>query len=320
MNMSWLSLGLLATGLHASIAVADKVILEKHLKSSWAYPFFTALFLGAYCLAILMVRVGTGQFQPPTTLAALLALLPGLLHYAAALVSTQALLRADASTVAAIGQASPIFSVLWGALFLGDKLSPINYVGVFILVIFAAGLAWEKPQASLPGQQSGPVHVQRSRPRLSLALWLVLLAALLRSLSDLFTKIAVTDLVFWDAFALSRLGMLIPALLLIANPVVRAGVTGPVMRSGGKVIWLVAIVEIFALVNLMTITAAYARGPLALVSATQSTVPLFILALTGMLNRLRMGTVPVKPGGLTAAARLALSAGMIGGVYLLSFQ
>lgn len=129
---------------------------------------------------------------------------------------------------------------------------------------------------------------------MSQAFWLVLLGALLRSLSELFTKIAVTDLAFWDAFALSRLGMLLPALVLFLNPAVRSAAIELVNRHGTWTIWIVGMIEVVVLFVLMLITSAYAQGPLALVSATQSTVPLFILTLTALVNQLKPGLVPVK--------------------------
>lgn len=319
--MDWLFLGLSSTGLHAGISVVDKVILERYLKNSWAYPFFTALFLGLYCLGILTVRLALSVFHPPSVLAGSLALLPGLLHYGAALLFTLALLQEDASTVAGISQVGPIFGVLWGTLFLGDRFAALNYAGIIVLVVCAVLLAWEKPvgaavEPDLPLRLDQP----HNRSRLSRALWLVLLGALLRSLSDLFTKIAVTDLAFWDAFALNRLGMLAPALLLFMTPTIRAAVVAPVKRHGPRVILMVAAVEMFALMNLMLVASAYASGPLALVSATQSTVPLFILALTAGVNRLRPGLVPVKNNGLSAWVKLGLCAGIFLGVYLLSFR
>jgi hypothetical protein len=96
--MGWLPLGLLSTGLHAVIAVTDKVILEKYLKNGWAYPSL-----------------------PPCSWAC---------------------------------NAWPFSPCGWR-------------------------LAWGKPPAPPEGQ-----HTPTRRLRLNLTLWLVLLAALLRSLSQ----------------------------------------------------------------------------------------------------------------------------------------
>jgi drug/metabolite transporter (DMT)-like permease len=250
----------------------------------------------------------------------LLALLPGLFHYAAALTFTRALLQADAATVAGISQVSPLFGVIWGTLFLGEHFTPLNYAGIGLIVLCAVLLAWEKPLESPLELKLPRPPASRPRGQLSLALGLVLFGAFLRSLSDLFTKIAVTDLAFWDAFALSRLGMLLPALLLLLHPIVRGLVWQPVKAQGPKVLALIAGIELFALLNLILITAAYARGPLAFVSAAQSAVPVFILALTGMLNRLRPGAVVVKPNGLPPLAKIVLSGGLVCGVLLLTVR
>lgn len=115
------------------------------------FPVFYSLIPGTVLPGILSGRLAQGVFHPPSLLAGLLALLPGLLRYTAALSFTRALLQADASTVAGISQASPIFGALWGMLFLGDRYAAQNYAGIVLLVVSALLLAWEEPPPIIPG-------------------------------------------------------------------------------------------------------------------------------------------------------------------------
>ena len=303
--MNWLLIGVASTALFAAISIVDKILLERFFKNNWAYPFFTALFLGLYSLIILVIRLAQGLFTSPSITVTLMAMLPGILHYGAALITTRALLRSDASTVFGLSQVSPLFAVIWGLLFFGNVYDPINYFGVVLLVMCAVFLAWEKPEQSL------------RQIKFNKVLGLILVSAFIRSLSDLFIKVAVTELAYWDAFALSRLGSLIPAFYLFGRPQIRTSILAPVISKGWKIIGMAGFVEFFALINLMLITLAFSLGPLALVSATQATLPLFILVFTFLLNRIWKGVVPTRDNKLSLSFKLLLSAGIVAGVLLL---
>ncbi len=303
--MDWLLIGISSTCLHAAISVADKILLERYFRNNWAYPFFTALFLGIYSLLILIFRIAKGVFVAPDIRIVFIALLPGFLHYAAALVTTRALRKADASTVFGLSQINPLFALIWGLIVFGNVYKPLNYLGVIILVLSAVFLAWEKPQQSFKFLRFNQV------------LYLVILGTFIRSCSDLFVKISVTELAFWDAFALSRVGSLLPAFLLLSQPRIRQDVIRPVISGGFKIIGLAGLVEIFALVNLILLTLAFSLGPLALVSATQATLPLFILVITLLLNQIHKGMVPTTETGVSNKFRFLLGGGIVLGVLLI---
>lgn len=303
--MDWLIVGISSTCLHAAISIADKILLEKYFKNNWAYPFFTALFLGVYSLLILGFRLSSGLFYAHSIPIVLIALLPGFLHYAAALLTTRALREADASTVFGLSQINPFFALIWGVVVFGNFYKPVNYLGVVILVVSAVFLAWEKPQQSFKLLKFNRV------------LLLVFLSTLIRSISDLFVKIAVTELSFWDAFSLSRVGSLLPAFLLLVQPKIRKQVVNPIRTAGFKIIGMAGLVEIFALVNLILMTLAFSLGPLALVSATQATLPLFILIFTVLLNRVKAGLVPTRDAGVSLKFKVLLGLGIVLGVLLI---
>lgn len=303
--MNWLIIGLLSTSLHAAISVVDKILLERYFRNNWAYPFFTALFLGIYSLIILAIRLASGLFTAPDVLIVFIALLPGFLHYGAALITTRALREADASTVFGLGQINPLFTLLWGLIFFGNVYKPINYLGLVILVLSAVFLAWEKPVNSF------------KYLRFNRVLSLVILGTFIRSFSDLFIKIAVTELPFWDAFALSRVGSLLPAFLLLSQSKIRQDIVRPVTSGGFKIIGMAGLVEVFALINLILLTLAFSLGPLALVSATQATLPLFILIFTLVLNTIQKGLVPTHDMGVSTKTRFLLGLGIVLGVLLI---
>ena len=87
--------------------------------------------------------------------------------------------------------------------------------------------------------------------------------------------------------------------------------------NGLRLVPAMAALELLAVVPLVLSTAAYARGPLALVSAVRYTTPLFVLLLTILLNGLRAGLVPDQPSARSPLRRAALTAGILAGVLML---
>ncbi len=291
--------------LSALIGTTDKIVLERYYRNPIAYPFFTAFFLGFYCLLILIIRVNLDLFSALSVQQVLLAMMPGFLFFGTAIIFARAMLQADATTVYGASQVSPIFSLGWGTIIFGNIFLPINYIGVFTVVACAVLLTWEGPAKS------------GSSLRINKVLWLVMVATLFRSLSEVFLKIAVSELAFWDAFALSRLGMLIPILFIFSRRTLRNQVLLPIRQSGMKVFWITALIEVFALINLMVLTLAFSKGPLALVSATQATTPLFIMFFSALFNRFYPGIVPLRNKAFSATAKIVISLVIVFGVYLL---
>lgn len=303
--MHWLSLGLISMALSALIGTTDKVFLERFYKNPIAYPFFTAFFLGVYCLLILLVRIALNQFTVHTFTEVIIAMMPGILFFVTAIISSRVMLQADASTVYGASQIGPIFSLGWGTIIFGNIFLPVNYIGVFTVVVCAILLTWEGPA------KGGNIL------RLNKVVWWVIIAALFRSLSEVFLKVAVSELAFWDAFALSRLGMLFPLVYIFSRRSLREQVLLPIKRSGIKVFWMTAVIEVFALINLVILTMAFASGPLALVSTTQSITPLFVLLFSAVFNYFHPGIVPLRNKALSVAAKVVISLVIVFGVYML---
>lgn len=72
------------------------------------------------------------------------------------------------------------------------------------------------------------------------------------------------------------------------------------------------------LINLILLTNAFSFGTLALVSATQSTAPMFVLIDMLSLNRFRLGLVSVKSNNLPYRTQMGLCFGTTIGVLLLN--
>src|SRR5437763_585830 len=133
--MTWLPIALLAAANASVVGITDKIVVERYLRDKWSFPFFTAAFLSLYTTGLLIVRSYLGLFTLPPLPVLAGALLPGLLQYIASLFYTQALLEADAATVAALNQITPLFALLWSWLFFGDVFQPLGYAGIITIVL-----------------------------------------------------------------------------------------------------------------------------------------------------------------------------------------
>ena len=301
--MTWFALSILSAIFTSFVSIIDKIVVERHLRDHWSFPLFTSAFLGIYAVALVSVRASLGLFRMPPAPILAVGLLPGILQYLASVLYTRALLRTDAATVAAINQTAPLFSVVWGWAVFGEVFGPLGYLGVILSVVCCAGLTWERTP-----------HAGRTVNRV---LFITVAGAMIRSLGDLFVKVTLTSQDYWNTFGLSRMALLPITLLLLLNRDQRLLVAHALRLNGPRLLPAMAALELLAIVPLVLSTVAYARGPLALVSAVRYTTPLFVLLLIVLLNGLRAGFVPDQAAAGSPLRRAALTAGILAGVLML---
>ena len=87
-------------------------------------------------LALAAILVGTGQWQPPGSIAGrsyLFLVLSGLATGGSWICYFRALQLGDAARVAPIDKLSVVLVALFGVVFLGEKLSGPNWLGVLLI-------------------------------------------------------------------------------------------------------------------------------------------------------------------------------------------
>ena len=148
----------------------------------------------------------------------------------------------------------------------------------------------------------------------------LLIAAFLQSIADLSIKVALADLSFWDVFGFSRAALLLPAAIVFSRPLSRRLIVDSFRERGFKLLTAVGLIEAGAMVSLLLVVMALSRGPLALVSTTQSTIPMFVLGYTLILNRVKSDFVPLKDKDRSAFFQVLLCLGIVAGVYMLHLE
>ncbi len=136
-NFSWLPWALLSAAFAALTAIFGKIGVAD-IGSDLATLIRTVVILGT----IGAIVAATGQWQAPDTIPSktwIFLVLSGLATGASWLCYFRALKLGDAARVAPIDKLSVVLVALFGVIFLGERLSGVNWAGVG-LVAGGAGL------------------------------------------------------------------------------------------------------------------------------------------------------------------------------------
>jgi transporter family protein len=136
---SWQLWALLSAGFAALTAVLAKVGVE-NVNSDFATFVRTIVILGVVAAILLL----SNQWQAPTSVSGrtyVFLILSGCATGASWLCYFRALKIGDAARVAPVDKLSVVLVAAFGALFLGEKLSPINWTGAALITIGAVLVA-----------------------------------------------------------------------------------------------------------------------------------------------------------------------------------
>jgi len=128
---SWQFWALLSAGFAALTAIFAKVGVE-NVNSDFATFVRTIVIL----LALAAILVATGQWQSPASVSGrtyLFLVLSGLATGASWICYFRALKLGDAARVAPIDKLSVVLVALFGAMFLSERLSAANWLGVALI-------------------------------------------------------------------------------------------------------------------------------------------------------------------------------------------
>jgi len=137
---SWQIWALLSAVFAALTAIFAKIGIE-NVNSDYATFIRTVVIL----VVLAGILAATGQFQPPGELSGktyLFLLLSGLATGASWLCYFRALKLGQAAQVAPVDKLSVVLVALFGALFLGERLSGTNWLGVALIAVGAVLVAW----------------------------------------------------------------------------------------------------------------------------------------------------------------------------------
>jgi transporter family protein len=137
---SWQLWAVLSAVFAALTAIFAKVGVE-NVNADFATFVRTIVILATLALILL----ATGQFQAPGSVSArtyLFLLLSGLATGGSWICYFRALKLGNAAQVAPIDKLSVVLVAVFGAVFLGEKLAAINWIGVALIALGAILVAW----------------------------------------------------------------------------------------------------------------------------------------------------------------------------------
>ena len=140
MMSSWQVWALMSAGFAALTAVFAKVGVD-NINSDYATLIRTVVILGVATLIV----TATGQWQAPGAVGGrtyLFLVLSGLATGASWLCYFRALKLGDAARVAPLDKLSVVLVAVFGALFLGERLTGTNWAGVALIAAGAVLVAW----------------------------------------------------------------------------------------------------------------------------------------------------------------------------------
>lgn len=131
MVASWQFWALMSAVFAALTAIFAKIGIQG-INSDFATLVRTLVIIGALCLFLTI----TGQWQRPGDISArswLFLVLSGLATGASWLAYFRALQIGDAARVAPVDKLSVVLVALFGAVFLGERMSAINWFGIVLI-------------------------------------------------------------------------------------------------------------------------------------------------------------------------------------------
>jgi bacterial/archaeal transporter family protein len=134
-NFSWLPWALLSAAFAALTAVFGKIGVA-NIGSDLATLIRTVVILGAAAAIV----AATGEWQAPNTIPSktwIFLVLSGLATGASWLCYFRALKLGDAARVAPVDKLSVVLVALFGVVFLGERLSGVNWAGVALIAMGA---------------------------------------------------------------------------------------------------------------------------------------------------------------------------------------
>lgn len=299
--MSWLLYALIGPASFAVNNLIDKYVLEKRLPNvgsfTLVYSFVTFL------IGLLIFAINGFSILPVQSL--LLILISGAIQIIIFLSYFKALSLEEATRVSPLFQMIPVFSLLFGAFFLGEALKPIALVG-FVL-IFSGGF--------LLSAKKFDRRIFLPRP----AFWLMMVASIGSASISVIFKLVVGLNNFWQTIAWENLGTAFGGLLVfVFISSYRTQFLLAMKKMPFSVYGLILVDEGFYFLGRIGIRYALTIAPVALVSVMLGVQPIFVLVYAILLTIFAPKLIKEDISFKTISTKLLFMAVILIGVYLIS--
>ena len=296
--MSWANAALLSAGIMALVTVLDSHLVSKRL------PSLRAFMLPVGVIHLLLALVTASLAPLPVAVLSPgvgYAVLSSLIRVGAILILLDSLRREEVSTVIPIVYTYPVFVAIMASVFLGERLAPLQWGAVCIVVLGAV----------LVSMGRGPSMSEMKRPRSAL----LFLSSLLFATADVTGKQALSSISSWNLFWIGAATMGAVFVALGLRPYVVRSIRALPDRRNALAIF--AGNEILAPIGIAMSYWALERGPVSLVSTLISSRPLFVVAFALLLSRIAPQFLFWSGGRRTVILRVAATVLIVGGIAII---
>jgi transporter family protein len=264
-EISWLYLALLASSVWALRNILDKVVISKCFFTLFLFLVAVGIVGGTIGGILLTLQGGQAFLLPRAVVCG--SIVAGIIYYVGISLYFKALLAEEVSRVIPMFFLTPVIVLVIATTFLGEILELREYLGISMLVCGAILISFRKGL----------------RPKISKALWIMLMAGFFFAISEVYTKYLLQFTNYWNIFALTRMGTLFGAVFLLL--IFRATLIEEWKRVKKKSsVYLVGLSESLNLLGIFFFTVALSLGKVSLVSALHGTQPFFTLFFAILLS------------------------------------
>ncbi|HYB06762.1 MAG TPA: EamA family transporter [Nitrososphaerales archaeon] len=185
-----------------------------------------------------------------------------------------AMMREQGTNVVSVIYTSPLFIAVLALVFLGEKLSVTNYMGILLLVSSAFLVLYRRIDAK------------------NIALGIILVYAFASSVSRVVTKSALEDVDVWSYFFWFLVGGIMGTTILAA---LRPRSLSLVLRTlDARLLLLIIATTAFSTLGLVFLYSAFSLGSVALASGLSAIQPTVVFVYSTVLLRIRPGAIPAE--------------------------
>ena len=298
-RMNWLQAALLSAGLMGVVNVIDSHLLTRRMPSLRAYlvPVGTLHLIFSLILFYLFPLPRDVGWLP-----LVVAFGSSIIRSAAILNMLYIMTRVEISRVIPVVHTYPIFVALMAVLLLGERLVPIQWFAIFVVVAGAVLVSLRHSPTS--------ANIQLGR-----SFGLLLTSSLLIAGADVASKFAMNYISFWNMYYIGAIGMSVSFLILSVRRSTLEELRSMPQRNSALA--LMTFNEILAPVGIVLSFWAIQRGPVSLVSTILSTRPIFVFIYALVLGRALPMFLEWRPTRGILVLRLVAIAMIVGGIAII---
>jgi len=260
--MSWVFFSILAALCWAIVSIVDKYVL-----SSWIKKPIVAVIIYTFVSLVtsLLIFIFRG-FSELSYFNIFLAFVGGVFVVLMAVFYFKAVQIEEISRVVPLFFLSPLFIMLFAAIFLNEALTPLKYLGVVIMVLGAILISLKS----------------FSKISLGKAFWFIMVSVLSISIYSILLKYLLNFSDFWTIYGYSKIGTAFPLIFILYFYF--PDLLSTIKQHGKKVVIVVSLSESLSVVAGLLFTIAIAIGYVTLVKALSSIQSLFVFLFTIILT------------------------------------